>query len=211
MTLLREIAALRRFAGPPASRHSQDEHLSQGGSPLRGFQCELCSAGTGERHPHLFEVESRTVVCACAACATLLEGGARRFRPIPQRARAVGRIDDAVWEALALPVHLVFFVRSSTAERVIALYPSPAGATESLLPLGAWDDLVRDLPELDSMQPDVEALLVHRVGAARDHLIVPIDRCYALVGLVRARRGAILGGEALAGVVRAFVDDLCPT
>ncbi len=33
------------------------------------------------------------------------------------------------------------------------------------------------------MQPDVEALLVNRVGAARDISRVPIDECYKLVGI----------------------------
>ena len=45
-----------------------------------------------------------------------------------------------------------------------AFYPSPAGATESLLPLTAWEEIVRENPALREMQPDVEALLVRANG-----------------------------------------------
>ena len=37
---------------------------------------------------------------------------------------------------------VAFFFFNSSLGRVAAFYPSPAGATESLLPLDAWDDLV---------------------------------------------------------------------
>ena len=46
-----------------------------------------------------------------------------------------------------------------------AVYPSPAGATESLLPLETWDQIVAENPDLQSMEADVEALLVNRLGA----------------------------------------------
>ena len=41
-----------------------------------------------------------------------------------------------------------------------AFYPSPAGATESLLPLETWEELAAANPLLASLEPDVEALLV---------------------------------------------------
>ena len=41
---------------------------------------------------------------------------------------------DAQWESLILPINLAFFFHSSVEGRTIALYPSPAGAVESLLP-----------------------------------------------------------------------------
>jgi hypothetical protein len=45
------------------------------------------------------------------------------------------------------------------------------------------------------MEPDFEALLVNRVGNARDHYIVPIDNCYHLTGLIRMRWQGLSGGE----------------
>ncbi len=80
-----------------------------------------------------------------------------------------------------------------------ALYPSPAGATESLLPLEAWNGIVENNPILRHMEPDVEALLVNRVGLARgaapaEYYVVPVDACYQLVGLIRLHWRGLSGG-----------------
>ena len=58
------------------------------------------------------------------------------------------QLTDAQWEELHLPINLAFFLHSTPAGRVSALYPSPAGATESLLPLEAWQALAEDNPVL---------------------------------------------------------------
>jgi hypothetical protein len=79
--------------------------------------------------------------------------------------------------------------------KMVALYPSPAGATESLLPLETWSTLVSANPVLGTLEPDVEALLVNRVGDARDYLMAPIDVCYELAGLIRMHWRGLSGGE----------------
>ena len=76
----------------------------------------------------------------------------------------------------------------------MALYPSPAGATESLLPLEAWQQIVENNPILKQMQPDVEALLVNRTHETRDYYYVSIDECYKLVGLIRSHWRGLSGG-----------------
>ncbi len=58
------------------------------------------------------------------------------------------------------------------------------------------------------MQPDVEALLVNRVGAAREYFIVPIDECYKLVGLIRLHWRGLSGGAVVWGEIARFFDDL---
>ena len=50
---------------------------------------------------------------------------------------------DAEWDGLLIPINLAFFLQNSMDSRVSALYPSPAGATESLLPLEAWSSIVK--------------------------------------------------------------------
>jgi hypothetical protein len=70
------------------------------------------------------------------------------------------------------------------------LYPSPAGATESLLALESWNDIVARNPALNDMESDVEGLLVNRLGYSRgysaaEYYLLPIDECYKLVGLIR--------------------------
>ena len=72
-------------------------------------------------------------------------------------------LSDRQWEALMIPIDLAFFLYSSAAGQMVAVYPSPAGPTESLLHLDAWDDIARDHPRLRALEPDVEALLVNRV------------------------------------------------
>jgi hypothetical protein len=94
---------------------------------------------------------------------------------------------------------MAFFFHSTPAEKIVAIYPSPAGATESLLPLDTWNEIARDNPGLSSMEEDVEALLVNRAGGGRglssaDYYIVPIDECYKLVGLIRTHWRGFSGG-----------------
>ena len=80
---------------------------------------------------------------------------------------------------------------------MVAFYPGPAGATESLLPLETWAEVVRANPVLESLTPDVEALLVYdmRKRAVFECYIVPIDACCELVGRMRRHWKGFDGGE----------------
>ncbi len=169
-------------------------------------RCELCGTTLAPDHQHLIEPESRQLHCCCDACALLLgyQEGAK-YRRVPRRIQFLAdfRMTDAQWESLMLPIGMAFFYISSPQGRVVALYPSPAGATESLLDLEAWQDLVCDNPILGELEPDAEALLVNRVGSAREHYRIPIDECYKLVGLIRTHWRGLSGGteawEAIGG------------
>jgi hypothetical protein len=87
---------------------------------------------------------------------------------------------------------------------VVAFYPSPAGATESELYLEAWDDLVARNAALAGLEQEVEALIVDRLSEPRNYAIVPIDRCYELVGAIKASWRGISGGSAVEDAVGAF-------
>jgi hypothetical protein len=119
------------------------------------------------------------------------------FRRVPRDARFLEdfQMTDAEWESLLIPIGLAFFVHSTSAGRVMAFYPSPAGAAESLLTLEAWTEIAGRNPALQQMEPDVEALLVNRIGASREYYIAPIDRCYHLIGLIRTTWRGLSGGE----------------
>ncbi len=174
--------------------------------------CELCGAELTADHQHLIEPASRKLLCACGACAILFGGQEGKYRRVPQRIRSLPdfRLSDAQWESLLIPINMAFFFRSSPAGRVIALYPSPAGATESLLALEAWEEIVERNPALREMEPDVEALLVNRIGREREngkaeYFLAPIDECYKLTGLIRARwRGLSGGAEVWEEIERFF-------
>jgi hypothetical protein len=175
--------------------------------------CDVCGQPLEPRHRHIADLESQRLLCACGACRILFDrtaAGGDRFRLIPERPRALPGfvLDDAAWAALRIPVDMAFFFHSTPAGRVVALYPGPMGATESQLGLDAWADVVAANPVLTTMQPDVEALLVHRAGGAREHFIVPIDRAYALVGTIRASWKGLGGGTAVWREIAAFFDQL---
>jgi hypothetical protein len=68
-----------------------------------------------------------------------------------------------------------------------------------LLAFDTWDEIVQENPALHEMEPDVEALLVNRIGHARgftepEYYIVPIDQCFRLVGLIRSQWQGLSGG-----------------
>jgi hypothetical protein len=92
---------------------------------------------------------------------------------------------------------MAFFLHSTPAGRVVALYPSPGGATEATVPADSWQMLVGDNPVLNKFEPDVEALLVNRVAPAREHYRVGVDECYKLVGLIRTHWRGFSGGPAV--------------
>ena len=193
------FATLRRFAGtqrkPVAPATPELEH------------CELCSARLAPVHRHLLEMATRRIVCACDPCALRFENViAGKFKLIPRDARALPdfRMSDAEWESLSLPINLAFFFYDTPNEKMAAYYPSPAGATESLLPLSAWDALVVANPFLREMQPDVETLLVNRVEGAREYFVAPIDLCFELVGLIRVHWRGFSGGEEVWREINGF-------
>jgi Family of unknown function (DUF5947) len=165
-------------------------------------RCELCSIGLRSDHPHLVELGARRLVCSCDACAILFSNGpGGKFKRVPRRLRSLPEfhLSETTWNNLMVPINMVFFYQSSVEHRVIALYPSPAGAMESLLPLQSWNDLVASNPILDDMEPDVEGLLVNRLGDSRtdflpQYYLLPIDQCFQLVGLIRMHWKGLSGG-----------------
>ncbi len=165
-------------------------------------RCELCSAALGHEHPHLIELSARKLLCACGACALLFDGGANgKYKRVPHDVRLLEpfHLTDSQWEGLMIPINMAFFYSSSIENRIVTLYPSPAGAVESLLSLDLWNDIVQENSALRSMKADVEALLVNRVGYARDaakaeYFIAPMDECYRLVGLIRSQWRGLSGG-----------------
>lgn len=177
--------------------------------------CELCNVAVGSEHSHLIEIPQRRMVCACGACALLFSGRSdAKFRLVPREVHKLVdfRMTDAEWDGLLIPINLAFFV-SSGDSRVSAFYPSPAGATESLLPLETWNRIAEANPALRLLQPDVEALLVNRVGHARqaagaEYYIAPIDACYRLVGLIRLHWHGLSGGEEVWREIGNFFTEL---
>ena len=134
----------------------------------------------------------------------------KRYRRVPRRLWYLEgfAMTDMQWESLAIPVNMAFLHTTSPDGAVRAYYPSPAGATESMLTLEGWEELVGVNPLLGKMVPDVEALLVNRVSGARDAYLAPIDKCYELVGLIRISWRGLSGGQEVWDRITTFFTDL---
>ncbi|GGW98087.1 hypothetical protein GCM10010297_19630 [Streptomyces malachitofuscus] len=178
--------------------------------PPRDERCELCSAALPDPgHRHLVDTENRALACACDPCARLLDtsGAATgRFRAVPGRCLSdPGHgLDEASWERLRVPVGVVFFFHNSALGRPVALYPSPAGATESELEPEVWTLLLAATPLAGLLEPDVEALLLRRHQGRVECHLVPIDICYELVGRMRLRWQGFDGGARARAELEEF-------
>jgi Family of unknown function (DUF5947) len=175
-------------------------------------RCDMCSQELAREHEHLVEPANRRLICACGACAILFEGQAgAKFKRVPRQVLFLRdfHLTDAQWDGLMVPIEMVFFFHSSPHGKMIALYPSPAGPTESLLSLDTWSDIVQSNPVLNEMAADVTALLVNRVGEGRtsqpaEYYLVPIDECYKLVGIIRAHWHGLSGGTEVWREINTF-------
>ena len=219
--VLAQLLAIHGLASPGAGTQAlvqlekRRSPLSDGDRPIvpdfedTHTSCQLCAEPITSDHRHLLDTERRELTCACGACALLFDTrsvAGHRYRLIPQRYRALDSaiFDGGVWEALALPVDIAFMFRSSSIDRPVAFYPGPMGATASALPLPAWDEIISRSPELATLEPDVEAILVHRTRGARDYWLVPVDECYRLAGAMRATWQGISGGDGVRAAITAF-------
>jgi hypothetical protein len=127
------VSLLRRFVSPPPAL----EH------------CEFCHTPIAATHPHLLELSNRRLICACPNCARAEAHRADSpYRPIPQEIRKLRdfAISEGQWSAFQIPIDLAFLFFDSAAGRPVALYPGAAGATQSLLGLAAWSELVAKIP-----------------------------------------------------------------
>jgi hypothetical protein len=175
-------------------------------------RCELCSTAIGSQHAHLLETATCKLLCACQACGILFSarGLSSRYAKVPGDNRFLEgfQMSDAEWDSLMIPISMAFFYYSTPAARVTAAYPSPAGATESLLSLETWEQIAERNPWVAAMEPDVEALLVNRVGQTREYYIAPIDQCYKLVGLIRTNWRGFSGGSEVWDKIDSFFAEL---
>ncbi|MDR3084065.1 MAG: DUF5947 family protein [Streptomyces sp.] len=198
------------MSAPPAPAPATGLRRFLGERPPRPERCGLCAAEVDDtRHRHLVDTEQRSLVCACVACSLLTDqpGAAGRFRVVPDRylTDPDHRLDQSAWDTMRIPVGVAFFFRNAALDRLVALYPSPAGATESELDPEAWRAVLGDSRLAGRLEPDVEALLLRRTpdGFASCHL-VPIDICYELVGRMRLLWQGFDGGTKAHAALDAF-------
>jgi hypothetical protein len=181
--------------------------------PVAVERCEMCAMPIPDEHSHVVNLDSRGLMCTCRGCYLLFtDAGAQlRYRAVPERYLSFDAFpfDARAWDELQIPVGLAFLFRNSVQDRTIAFYPSPAGATESELPMEAWARIVEANPALATLRPDVEALLVRRIeGPNGSCHLVPIDACYALVGRLRLLWRGFDGGQQAHEAMDEFFADI---
>lgn len=172
--------------------------------------CDLCGRQLNEPHQHLLEQSSRKLECVCDACAILFGDRHQKYRRVPRRIVPLPQFQmtDSQWDSLMIPIGIAYLFRGSALDRVMALYPSPAGPVESLLSLDAWDEIAAGNPEVRKLESDVEGLLVYRVGSVREYYIIPIDECFKLIGIIRLKWKGFSGGMAVWQEVGRFLEAL---
>jgi Family of unknown function (DUF5947) len=169
--------------------------------------CDLCGTTIPEDHRHLLQLVERQIVCSCEACWAM-RAGEGDYRPVGNRTLWLEdlQVPEDVWASFQIPIGLAFFMQSTVTACVVAMYPSPGGATESELHFESWSKMVELNPVLLGLEPDVEGLIVNRIAEPPINVIAPIDRCYALTGTIKAHWEGISGGGAVQEAVADFFE-----
>ena len=162
----------------------------------------MCSVPIPADHRHLLHVEERRDRLHLRDLPRALRRRGRvpadgQPHRLARRARALGRalgvVPDPDRPRVLLPLEHGRADGDGGSSRSTRARPARPSASSTSAP---WEQLVAANPVLEGLEPDAEALIVNRLGAARQHAIVPIDECYRLVGLVRVSWEGISGGTA---------------
>ena len=157
------VGGLRRLATASPSAGA----VADGPAPLSrtGESCDLCGTELEADHRHMLHMEERRIECTCEACWALRSGDPE-YRPVGTRVEWLPDLEMSPerWAGFDIPIGLAFFMRSTAAGGVVAMYPSPAGATESPLDESVWEALVADNPALERLESDAEGLVVNRLA-----------------------------------------------
>jgi hypothetical protein len=193
---LRGLAQPKPSPPPPAAAEADE-------------RCDLCGTSVPPDHRHMLNLDERQIVCTCESCFALRSGDPE-FSPTGRRTLWLEgfELPEELWAQFRIPIGLAFFMHSSVTDCIVAMYPSPVGAMESELHFETWNRLAAMNPVLRDLEPDAEGLLVNRMSDPATFAIAPIDRCYMLVGVVKASWEGISGGDTIPAAVDVFFDEI---
>jgi Family of unknown function (DUF5947) len=203
------VSGLRGLAQPKPPTPASTGPAAPSSAPETQERCDLCNTTVPPDHRHMLNLYERQIVCVCESCWALRSGEAD-FAPTGSRTLWLDdfELPEELWAQFRIPIGLAFFMHSSVTDCIVAMYPSPAGATESELHFETWSRLVEGNPVLETLEPDAEGLIVNRVSDPPEFAIAPIDRCYMLVGLIKASWEGISGGAAVEGAIAGYFEEL---
>jgi hypothetical protein len=210
--LLDDAVAARRRAGLVSGLRGlarATPRASSASTTTTDEVCELCGIGIPPDHRHLLALSERRIVCACEACWAM-RSGEGDYRPTGNRTLWLPGLDvpDDLWASFQIPIGLAFFMESTVTACMVAMYPSPGGATESELHFDSWNRMLERNPVLAGLEADIEGLIANRLADPPTYVIAPIDRCYALTGTIKAHWEGISGGSEVHVAVERFFDEL---
>jgi hypothetical protein len=190
------VSTLRKIASPPNLKETKEK-------------CFFCGASLADTHSHLIDTSVMKFMCACEACKIIM-ADKNGLKSLPNRYIALDdfNLDNELWADFLIPVNMAFFIVSSSRNSAVAYYPAAAGATESKLKMDAWSRLVKLNPVLESLSPDLEALLINRLDETPQYFLVPVDSCYELIGRIRTSWKGIFGGKEVNDTTREFFNNL---
>lgn len=203
------LTALPRLSNAASGPLGVIQQIVQAPDPPKpGESCEMCGEVLTDRHGHVADIQNRGIMCCCRGCWLLFTSdgsGGGRFRAVPTRVLSLGplALTRQQWTRLQIPVNLAFLFHNSEMDQVVAFYPSPGGATESELSSEEWNEILEANPAIEHLAPDVEALLVRDLDDSFECFLVPVDKCYELVGHIRLLWKGFDGGQE----VRARIDE----
>jgi hypothetical protein len=186
--------------------------------------CAFCGAPVPAEHAHLLDRASQRLTCACGPCAVLATAEKNpRYLRVANEFRRLEDCDfnDPEWEALMAPTGLTILVRDAQ-DRIFVIDPTPADdagagpgelplppcAAEHPVPAGLWRSLIAAHPSLRALQPEVDALLIHRLGPEPECFLVPRDEANRLTALLQQNWRGLSGGFDLWRAVARFFDDV---
>ncbi|HEY5428122.1 MAG TPA: DUF5947 family protein, partial [Solirubrobacteraceae bacterium] len=185
--LVSGLRGLARSGGAPAAPVAVATAATPAVRAPAEEACDLCGIGIPEDHRHLLALVERRIVCSCEPCWAM-RSGEGDYRPVGNRTVWLPdlQLPDDLWASFQIPIGLAFFMESTVTACVVAMYPSPGGATESELHFDSWTRMRQLNPVLDTIEPDIEGLIANRMSDPPMYLIAPIDRCYELTGTIKA-------------------------
>jgi hypothetical protein len=191
--------------GGPAPLIAGTSGPASAGSEL----CDICGVDIPDEHRHLLHLVERRILCACESCWGM-RSGEGDYRPTGARTMWLADLDlpDDLWASFQIPIGLAFFMESTVSGCVVAMYPSPVGATESELHFESWQRMCGLNPVLVNLEADIEGLVVNRLSDPPAYLIAPIDKCYELTGIIKASWEGISGGAEVETAVAGFFERL---
>lgn len=139
-----------------------------------------------------------------------------RYRTIEDRVLTDPELtlDETLWARLEIPVRLAFFTWDDD-RQAEAVYPAAAGTGWAPVRPEAWAELARTRL-VQALRPRVDALLVCGLDGSAGPMVagtfacfgVSIDRCFALMGLLRQNWRGFAGGPRLWQATDAYFTDL---